>query len=95
MKITKDQLIANRQAAGEAYRAAAKAYIKAWEDLHCHDLTCLNGRLCMSNMIVGGFAGQPSVVPHAEFMRDEAEIRGGAYDRAHAAHVQMIETIKD
>ncbi|MFM0427235.1 hypothetical protein [Paraburkholderia strydomiana] len=92
--MTKDEFISNRKAAGEAYRKAAEAYVAAWEVLHCHDLVHGNGNLALA-LHAPGFAAQPVIAAHAEFLRDVGAIHGRAAERANAAHEQMLANIKD
>ena len=92
MKITKDQFIANRQAAGEAYRQAALALIAAWESLHAHDLVYGNANLGMS-YAPRGFVGRPELPVHAEFLPDAADLYARASERAQAAIEPMINSV--
>lgn len=69
-----------RAAAGAAYQAAAQAYFDAWVELAAHDHATNgggNGR---------GFAAQPEIAPHAEFLRD---LPGNQIALMHQRHAEI------
>lgn len=73
MKKSIDQLLADRQAAGVRYAAAAQAYVEAYVELHAHDLAVANA--AVSRPASGACA--PFVPPpgHGEFLRDPLHTR--------------------
>lgn len=69
--MTREELIAQRTAAGATYAAAAAAYLAAYEELHAHDIAL--------NSVLGGFPEFQPPTPHGSFLRNP--IHGGSLDR--------------
>jgi len=90
--MTKNDLIASRNAAGSAYAAAAALYLETWVALHALDLAGGNGHVAVSSH-VPGFVGIPEVMAHSEFLRDVAQLHNRLVDRAHEKHVAILATI--
>jgi hypothetical protein len=59
-----------RQTAGEAYAAAAAAYVAAYIELHAHDLALMQG-------VASGFADFGPPTAHAEFLRSPLHANHG------------------
>lgn len=91
MKTTITEVIAARREAGEAYAAAAKAYLEAWVQLKAYDMALSNGNVAAIEA-GRGFAGVAEVAPHWEFLTEQ--LHGGLVDRAMAQHNQIIRSLK-
>ena len=78
---TLDQIKQQRQAAGQAYAAAAVAYLDAYTELRAHDIA-------LGVHEVGpGFAELRPPSPHAQFLRDP--LHGGVHERAMARSIEI------
>jgi len=92
MKTTITEVIAARREAGEAYAAAARAYVEAWIRLQGYDLACANGSVGL--LASSRFGGQPTVLAHTDFLSDVAPLHRDLVDRAMAEHNRIIRSIK-
>lgn len=70
--MTRSELLAARQAAGEAYRRAAEAYLEAYVQLAAYDAACSNRHFGLGTF--GSFSEVPKVVLHQFYLEPYAGI---------------------
>jgi hypothetical protein len=69
--MTEQDILNARQAAGEAYVAAAAAYVQAWINMAAHEAAAGN-RIVGAVYDASNFTAHPTVLPHPEFLPQDA-----------------------
>lgn len=90
---TPAELLAARQAAGDAYAAAAQAYVDAWVTLHAYDIACGNRNVGLVHADHRS-PQLPEVPPHPEFLPRGVREPGRPADRAMEMGVQLINSLQ-
>lgn len=82
-------LVAARQAAGQAYIAAAQAYVDAWVTLQALDQAWAS-----TTGYSGGFGAQPVVCGHAQFLKEPSATTADPVGRASALNAWVMRQIQ-